>query len=164
MRMWEHWRLREKLNTQKSVQSCVQNFKVCQASAFIIPGGPARVLTYLCFFVSSFFLWLPLSSRFKTQPQDSTSRSTRSGSLLFYSSDFRWSPFVFNMRELSYLKNLVHPGTVYSTSSVNPNPSLNTSHALRWLRPHLSLERDDLTVPQLILTIHISIVCWSSHP
>ena len=129
-----------------------------------VPGGPARVLTYLCFFVSSFFLWSPPSSRFKTWPQDSTSRSTCSRSLLFYSSDFHWSPFMFNVRELSYLKNLMHPGTVYSTSSVDPNPSLNMSHALRWLWPRLSLECNDLTVPQLILTIHISIVCWSSHP
>ena len=71
---------------------------------------------------------------------------------------------MFNVRELSYLKNLVHPGTVYSTSSVDPNPSSNMSRALRRLRPHLSLERDDLTVPQLILTIRISIVRQSSHP
>ena len=110
----------------------------------------------------------PLSITSVLKIQDLTSRldlkinSFRS--LLFYSSDFCWSPFAFNMRELSNLKNLVHPGTVYSTSSVDPNPSSNTSRALRRLRPHLSLERDDLTVPQLILTIHISIVRRSSHP
>ena len=92
----------------------------------------------------------PLSSRFKTRPQDSTSRSTCSGSLLFYSSDFCWSPFTFNVRELSYLKNLVHPGTVYSISSVDSNPSLNSFHwssPLFWYTLHCLRGRFATTLP-----------------
>ena len=94
-----------------------EHFLVRSSSAFSLSKSCSRILI-LC--------QSPPSSRFKTRPQDLTSRSTRSGSLLFYSSDFRWSPFAFNVRELSYLKNLMHPGTVYSTSSVNSNPSSNS--------------------------------------
>ena len=163
--------LREKrlnLNAQESVQSRVRNFKVRQASAFrVVPA--ARVLTYLCFFVSSFFLWSPPSSRFKTWPQDSTSRSTHSGSLLFYSSDFCWSPFTFNMRESSYLKNLVHPGTVYSISSVNSNPSLKSFHwssPLFWYTLHCLWGQFATTLPPsnlLYQSLLLSFVHYTLH-
>ena len=72
----------------------------------------------------------PLSITSILKIQDSTSRLDLKINLfrspMFYSSDFCWSPFALNVRELSYLKNLVHPGTVYSTSSVDSNPSSNS--------------------------------------
>ena len=162
-RLWErNW-------MHKKVFSHVSEISKSVNQAHFVPGRPARVLTYLCFFVSSFFLWSPPSSRFKTWPQDSTSRSTHSGSLLFYSSDFCWSPFTFNMRESSYLKNLVHPGTVYSISSVNSNPSLKSFHwssPLFWYTLHCLWGQFATTLPPsnlLYQSLLLSFVHYTLH-
>ena len=115
----------------------------------------------------------PLSIASVLKIQDSTSRldlkinSFRS--LLFYSSDFCWSPFVFNVRELSYLKNLMHPGTVYSTSSVNSNPSLNSFHwssPLFWYTLHCLRGQFATTLPpsnSLYWSPLLSFVRYSLH-
>ena len=160
---------REKAELERTRKCSVTCPKFQSPSSKRIHRPRRRALTYLCFFVSSFFLWSPPSSRFKTRPQDSTSRSTRSGSLLFYSSDFRWSPFAFNVRELSYLKNLVHPGTVYSISSVDSNPSLNSFHwssPLFWYTLHCLRGRFATTLPpsnSLYRSPLLSFVRYSLH-
>ena len=126
MRMREQDFEREKAERTRKCSVTCPKFQSPSSKRIHRPCQRACQSLNLSLFLCLFFLPL-IASILKIQ--DLTSRLDLKinlfRSLMFYSSDFCWFPFALNVRELSYLKNLVHPGTVYSTSSVDSNPSSN---------------------------------------